>query len=166
MGLPAFFRTWAAASRPDSFLGLAGLAALALRSFFAGFSGLVSAGAAGSDCSLCSAVTSDRSFAALLMRTGRLVLVLSPIQPVCLSPVHRSSVMRTGTTEPLTFMAYVLPTLTSSFFMSNLRSSGQCSHLLRHAAVGPEAVAGWVGKARRRGSPAAGGGISRRPGVP
>jgi hypothetical protein len=63
----------------------------------AGFSGLAAAGASGSDCSLW-LVTSARSLAALLMRTGRLLTVLSPIQPVCLSPVQRSSVMRTGTT--------------------------------------------------------------------
>ena len=54
---------------------------------------------------------------ALLMRTLRLVSVLTPTRPTCLSPCHFSAVIRTGTTPPPTLARYVPSILTSSFLI-------------------------------------------------
>jgi len=52
-----------------------------------------------------------------LMRTLRLVSVLTPTRPTCLSPCHFSAVIRTGTTPPPTLARYVPSILTSSFLI-------------------------------------------------
>src|SRR5690606_39149153 len=72
------------------------------------------AGVAAASASPPPAFTSARSRWALLMRTLRLVWVLTPTQPTCFVPCHLSAVIRTGTTPPLTLARYVPSTFTSS----------------------------------------------------